>query len=241
MKFDEIIYTIKKLAEGGGITSDDSRLNPRQINAWISYYRSKLMYDLREKIKKDNSLDQYVQDLGCVKLICVDKADCCDGSYKIYDYYKKLEKPLPKLLGMIGSRSLYFVGLIDKITSIPIGTSLKARYQQYDEYTKERRFCFLVRNQIYFLLPKYDDLEVVNIRGIFEDPDLAANYNCGTDNPLGCEDGESEYPMPGYLIQPMRASIMKNELNITVATRMLNDNVNDGRQEKPQIPSQQTK
>lgn len=231
MRFNDIAYTIIKLAQGGGIPSDDSRLNPRQVYAWVAYYRAKLMYDLKEKLKKDNQIDQYVQDLGCIKLVCVDKADCCDGAIKIYDFYKKLEKPLPKLLPLPGMKALYFVGLIDKVTSIPVGNAFKAKYQKYDTFAKRQRFCWTIGQQVYFDLPPTDDLEYVNIRAIFENPEDANAYTCGGIDPLNpCVDGDAEYPIPGYLIQPMMEAIMKNELNLTIKTSGMQDTRNDGQE-----------
>ena len=71
----EIVYNILNLMQGGRI-SDDFLPSYQQMSFIVDYKRAQYLRQDQTKNYFDN--DFYYQDLGCLELVKVDKAECCE-------------------------------------------------------------------------------------------------------------------------------------------------------------------
>jgi hypothetical protein len=176
MTYNQIAYNLKNLYRGG-ITSDDETISDRQLMFIFNYYRAKL---IREDLNKKRTIDrQLIQDLGCVPVICVDAAECCD----IADSGTKVlrtENPLPKFLELYDRTLLTYAGLVDKSESFPLNTETRARWSKHNKYTSKitRSYLKLYNDDVYlYIVNAPKGIELINIQGIFEDPEQASKFN----------------------------------------------------------------
>lgn len=221
---DELSYNILNIARGG-LSSDDDRLNIRQIKFWIKYYRAYFVkqLSLKESLRDVAILDpQLVQDLGCLHLEEVDKADCPDALWG--QNIKRVE--VPKLIDIPLDKSITFVGLIDKITPIIIGNPNTSYFKSHQRFTGNMRRAYFIGKYLYVTDPFNEDICKVNVRGIFDDP-TQVSYTDG-DGDVQCYKDDEEYPMPMSFIPEITTAIMQRELQMTI--NGTNDEINDSRE-----------
>ena len=213
MTLNELIYNIKNIVEKG-VTPRSMKLTDAQLAEWFKYYRSKLVSDAL----KDNrtQITNYEQDLGCVKLICVDKAECCD--LNVDSNILRTEKVIPSLLQSNDFNGITFVGLVDKQTPIQFNSSHQAYWRQFSRFTGLKRTAFYRNGYIYVSdRQKPTRITHINIRGIFEDPEEAHDFSDCTEN---CVDFlDTEFPVDGRMIPLMNDLIMSKELSLYLNSR----------------------
>jgi len=208
------------LSANAGRPSDDYLLDYDQIRLWTNLYRAQLIKEFA--VKKQILSAAFTQDLGCIDLVCVDKADCCDG-FMIDEYWKKLSKPLPTLVNLGGYAPITFVGLVDKITPLSVVDNFYAAYGRYRKYTGRQRRAFIVGGQIYFDLPPGDKLSKVNVRAILFDPrDVNQFREC-----VCYDEDVDSYPVESYMNAMIKRMILTLELNIQLKTQPMEDRAND--------------
>ena len=202
---DHYAYNIRNIARGGQGNSDDERINIRQIRFWINGYRASGMFETTDFGKDIHP--QLIQDLGIVPLTEVDKSDSECPKVDWGCTIKKVK--IPKLIDFPDLRALSYVGY------------LKSRVYPIGDY-------------LYFILSDNDsELEYVNIRGVFENPEDVVTYPTA-----GCEQkcynpGADEYPMPRRLYEYVLTKVLRNELNWT--TQAINDELNNARLDNAKI------
>src|SRR5574343_483169 len=100
-----IIYDIRNTARNGGIV-DDERISYRQVKEWVNEYRALL---IRRDLEKGRTIsDNIGQDLGCVELIEVDKAECCN--IESLCTIKRTRLQLPQPLELTDMDAITYVG-----------------------------------------------------------------------------------------------------------------------------------
>ena len=221
---NELSYNILNIARGG-LSSDDDRLNIRQIKFWIKYYRTFFIKQdaIKQSLRDAVILDpQLVQDLGCLTLEEVDKANCPDGLWGTY--VKRVA--VPKLVDIPLEKSLTFVGLADKITPIVMGYADVAFFKQHQRFTGNMRRAYFIGGYLYVTDPFNEDICKINVRGIFDDPTAISTVD--SDGVVSCYKDDDEYPIPSSYIPEITAAIMSRELNMTIQS--VNDEVNDSRE-----------
>jgi hypothetical protein len=138
------------------------------------------------------------------ELQTVDKAECpvdvdCDVLKTIY--------PVPTPLRT--SLTLFdYVGAADK--SDPYGYATpedNALYAKYNKYTGDRPKYFYVNGYIYVY--NVDNIDYINIRGIFPDPRQLSRFKCTT---TPCYTDDDQYDIPYDLINAMMADTLRTEL-----------------------------
>ena len=228
MTLNELAYNILNIARGG-LSSDDDRLNIRQIKAWIKYYRS---YAILNYSQAGKEIDfQIVQDLGCVELTDVDKADCPSGLWGCN--IKKAA--IPKLVDLPNDRGLVWVGLVDKQTPIILTSPNTLYFKQHQRFTGDMRRAYFIGGNIYVTDPFNEDICYINVRGIFDDPqDVCYTTSDGTSTYIGDDD---DFPLPNYMIPFINENILQKELNMSIST--INDESNDARTPNTPLNDQQ--
>lgn len=227
--YNQLIYNLKNLYRGG-LTSDDESISNRQLMFIFNTYRAKLV---REDLNKKRTIDrQLIQDLGCIKMICVDAAECCeidDSGAKVL----RSKEPIPKFLELYDKTLLTFVGTVDRQNPFQISTETKSRWSKYNKYTSKstRAYLKLFNDDIYLYVtnaPK--GLELINVQGIFEDPEKASKFSHCNGEPCFSYDGE--YPISAHMIPIINQLIMQNELKglVTTPTDETNNTTEDAGQ-----------
>jgi len=233
---NQLIYNVRNVPDVG-IANRAKAISDRQIAYWIKYHRSSL---INEDLELNPVIDaSWEQDFGCLDLVTVDKADC--SKYKWGVDVKKVV--IPQLIKVSINRkygiipSLTFVGLIDKVTRIPIDLH---GYGELDEFVmhspKKGIYALLIGNTIYihgiekgYDIVNEDELCAINVRGLADDPTCIDC--CGSDGIVSCFDWDKDcYPLPGHLESKLFARIWQRELGLVMNSNQ--DNTNNEKTEK---------
>ena len=224
MTLDELAYNVRNIARGGQGNSDDERLNIKQIKFWINGYRAAGLFQATDFGKDIDP--QFIQDLGVVPLVDVDKADsdCPDVEWGCT--VKKVE--IPKLVDFPMLRSLTFVGKIDKQSEFIVNHPDVAKYKIATRFGMLSSRVYLIGSSLYFILTGDDiSMEYANIRGVFEQPEKVSGYSTQGCTPKCYDDAVDQYPMPMRLYEGILVNILRNELNWS--SQAVNDELNNAR------------
>lgn len=228
----QIIYNIRNVPDAG-ISNRAKTLSDRQIAFWVKNWRSRIMVD---EFEKNPVIDPtWEQDLGCLDLKTVDKADC--SKYKWGEDVKKVV--IPELMKISTKRagiipSLTFVGLIDKVTTIPVDAYGYGELNNFVMYSPKKGIeAKIIGNTIYVFENKKDNLDIVdedelcaiNVRGIFDDPTIYTCWIikdcCGSDGVVSCFDWDKDcYPIPGHLENVLYGAIWQREMGLVVNAKV---------------------
>jgi len=227
---DHYAFNIRNLARAGQGNSDDDLLSIRQIRFWINGYRASGIFQITDYGKDIDP--QLLQDLGVVPLEEVDASDSSCPNVPWGCTVKKVV--IPKLIDFPDLRALDYVGLINKQTEFIVNYANVASYKQETRFGKLSSRVYLIGNTLYFLLSKaHEDLEYINIRGVFEQPEKVSGYATEGCQPICYNPATDEYPMPARLYEYVLTSILRNELNWS--TQAINDELNNARQDNAKI------
>ena len=216
---NELAYNVLNIARGG-LSSDDDRLNTRQIKFWIGYYRAKLTFEYTNAGKDIDP--QLLQDLGVLKLKEIDSADSQAVRWGCSVKYATI----PKLIDLPNQRGLVFVGLVDKVTPIIISPPNVVELRKHLRFGAKLRRAYMVGDRLYVTDPFNEDICFINVRGIFDDPTAVEWVD--EDGNTQCIGDDEEYPMPEHYTSDIVSRIMQYELNMVIRTE--NDELNDSRE-----------
>ena len=224
---NHFVYNIRNSPMAGQANTDDNKLNPRQIEFWISYYRAAV---LKEMVKNRESIDNiFYQDLGIVPLTEVDMTDQdCSQYIKWGCTIKKTKIPIP--VTESNSNSLLWVGFVNKIDPISIVNPNHVFSRMKTMFGKNTNRSWIIGDTLYISFNhRSKKTKYINIRGIFEDPTTAFNYSYeGCDKK--CFDEEVDnYPLSEAVYQKIVGDIFRKEL--FSYTNSKPDDVNNGRQD----------
>jgi hypothetical protein len=231
--YNEIIYNLSNLYDGG-IGSDDDNISNDQLIWIFNQYRAKL---IREDLNKKRSIDpQLVQNLGCVELECVDASECCD--VKSYTTILRSKEPLPKSIEGYNKNYLLFVGSVDKRISYLITTETQARWGQYNKYTGSAPKAYIRDDDRYlYVINAPEGIEVITVDIIAENPEDAEKFSTCSGEP--CFNRDMEYPISAHMIPIINSLIIQNELRLLSMTNddITNNTKDDTEQAQPQRQS----
>ena len=91
----------------------------------------------------------------------------------------------------------------------------------------------MIEDRIYIYSP--NGMEVINVRGVFEDPEAVANI--ATCESGYCYDDNTTFPMPMDMVSLITQGMLSGELRLLSAT--FDDDEQDRQQDKTPIPQQQ--
>lgn len=207
MTESQIVYNILNLHAGGRL-SDDFIPSYNQVAFMVKYVRALL---IRRDLNDNWDVNpDYYQDLGCIKLIKVDKAECCEINLDcdVLRTEIKLPKPL-RLKTKIG----IIVSAIDKQTTIDVILPQRSPYIKFSKYTSKIPRVFYLNGYLY--VPNTLELTYLNVRAIIENPEEANNFLCDGE---ACYTADSNYPLPADMIQPLTELILSKEMNYMLKT-----------------------
>ena len=212
----KLIYDIRNLAKGGGVTDDDD-LSDRQVSDWIDQYRSLL---IRQDLEKKRSISSFlVQDLGCVNMIVVDTAECCEITSECDILRTELQIPVP--IELYSKDALTYIGSINKKQGYEVSSVVASNWDQYNTYTSKVPKAYILNNYVY--ITNEDFLETISIRGIFSTPSDAARFHTCAGDP--CYSDDSPFPVSQHMIPTIKKMILEKELQVYLSTP--SDDVNN--------------
>jgi len=208
MTLDEIAYNILNLVRGGK-THHDETISLSQIKFNIKYYRAML---LRRDFARNGLVTRHVeQNLGCVKLIKVDASKCCN--LPIDCHVMRTEVKLPRTVRFNFEDAITYVGAIDGITRIPMAQSHMIKYLMWDKYTGKNTKAYMIDDYLYLYEPH--EISLVNVRGVFEDPEELSKFDCESGE---CYNDTADFPLPADMIQVITQGIVQGELGLLAST-----------------------
>jgi hypothetical protein len=220
MTLSDITYNLLNIIRGGEI-SDDEAISDRQVEFIVNYYRALL---IKKEIETKNSISHdWIQDLGCIELAEVDKAECCDLTWGCK--VKRSIDKIPNAIATSTGNTYTFVGLIDKVTSIALLEKTQAVRRQYSKYTSTVRVAYIHNNYLYIL--NDGEIDFVNIQGVFEDPREAGRFSdCDGSK---CYTPNSDYPISSSMVSLINNMVIKGELKVMgyAPTDQYNDATNN--------------
>ncbi len=227
MRTKELVDDILNLAYSG-LPTQNAVLSEMQILHWINVERAFLI----KKDSNENRVDidpVLVQDLGCVEVKCVDAIECCNLCIPTDESILRTVNPVPI---PISYDTFYFrdpylftyVGLVDYMTPFEFTSPAISRWSKFNKYTSNIIRAFYRKPYIYIVNAKnLYDLEVIAIRGVFQNP-----YEAGkVDTCNSCKSLDDEYPIPTYLISPLKEIILQKYLPFIMNNRL--DTSNDAK------------
>lgn len=227
---DQYAYNIRNIARAGQSSSNSEILTIKQIQFWINGYRAKGMLEITDNGKQiDPTL---VQDLGVVPL---EEVDAADSQCPPIEWGCKVKKvTIPKTMSFPDLRALTYVGKINKIDSFTVNHPDVVNYKKETKYGQLISRAYLVGNNLYFMLTKNDeDIEYVNIRGVFEDPTEVFSFATSGCVSACYDPAKDAYPMPLALYDYVTTNILTKELGMSLKT--VTDELSNARQDNEPI------
>lgn len=221
MTYNEIAFDILEILKGNQI-SDDNDISLEQILYHVNNQRA--LFLRNEYNKPGRKIDQHlVSDLGCLKLIEVDAAECC--SVEIGCTALRTEKKIPALLELHSGTALQRVGPVNKLAapySVTSGTV--SHYRTYNKYTGNDIQAVFLNDYIYLILPKPQDqaIEYINARVVIANPIDLLDFKCDSTG-TACFSYDDEYPINNWMIPYMKEQILQ-QFGMSLQVPKDNDN-----------------
>lgn len=214
-----IIHDLILVVRGSNISQSEN-IQPRQVEQWVNQYRSILLKQDLDKGKMPNS--DYIQSIDNIKLELVDKRDS-DNDVETDFFILRSTHKIPKTLDLNHKTGFTYIGTIfgDQFQLVPEN---RVNWQKHRRFSGKDPIAYLKDEYLY--IHNHLLLENVNIRGIFEIPMEAINFQNSISGLL-LNGLDSTYPMPSNTIPVMKEMILSKELGII--TQAPSDKDNDSR------------
>jgi hypothetical protein len=216
---NEIIYDV--LNKIRPRRSDEEPLSKRQMAFDIGVLRARF---LRNEFNKNRTIDPaFVQDLGCIPLEAVDRAECCEVDTGCHVVRTTMQ--IPGTIEQHNSTTLTRVGPVDKLQ---IRYSLvpyeRAPFVSTGRFNQKQVYAYLKNKYIYLVSadPNIKHLAHVNVQGVFEDPRAAIDFVTCDNAPCYSDDGS--YPINKWLVDAIIRQLIQDYSPASLApTDVTND------------------
>lgn len=223
--YGELIYDCMELARGLQL-SDDTEISEDQVKFHLNNQRA--LWLRNEYNKPGRSIDtQITQDLGCLSIVEVDAAECCDVTLGCN--VLRTEKQMPKFLELHSGPAVTRVGPVHKLkTPFTYTNYNKAIYTASGKYFKGVT-AFLLNKYMYLMIsdPSLLTLEYINVRGVFEDPSALEDFACDNSGDK-CFSLDDEYPINTWMIPYIKEQVLKQ---LGIAIQIPKDSANDAQEQ----------
>lgn len=194
-----------------------TELDNRQIMYWLNQRRSKYI-EQQYSVNQMTLNDQFFQELkdgagdSCICMERVDKSDCDKVTYGCPSLRIKIQD-LVYLPDMASIR----VNMVDKITRIYYTTPDLLSSRLSTVMGQAFNWATVIPPYLYVIpsVKMMENFSMVNIRGIFHEPEKVAHFDFYNDN----------YPCPAGILADIKTDIMTKELRI--ASAMTSDSTNN--------------
>jgi len=204
----EISYNILNAYRGGRSTNNE-HISLRQIMFNVKYYRALL---LRRDFQRNGIFTRHVeQDLGCLELVRVNASQCCNLPIECSVSRTRLK--LPRTIRFNYTEAITSLSDVTGLNTIPMVNSNTVQFLPNDRFTKNEKKGYMIEDYLYIY--NADGMDVVNIRGIFEDPEEVAKFDCGGQS---CYDPDSDFPISMDLLKDLTDGILKGTFALVAQT-----------------------
>ena len=220
MTLNEIAYNILNTYRGGRLNHNE-HVSLDQIKFTVKYYRAMI---IRRDMAKNGFVSNGVeQDIKCLDLEKIDASKCCNLKTDCVVY--RTVKPLPKFIRLNFNDAITYAGDVTGLNSYQIVEPHMIKWLPYDKYTASKKKAYILDNYLY--LYNADGDGMINIRGIFEDPEKLHLYKTCEGAP--CYDENASFPLPMDMLQMLTQGILSGEMKILALS--LSDTTNDATQD----------
>ena len=207
---NQIAYNLLNTMRGGR-TSHTEHLSLGQIKFAIKYYRA--LFIRRDFERNSNRFRLFEQDLGAVDVSLYDTAE--DTVEESLEEVLRTDDIIPAPVRLKNWEGITFVGGIDKQgRPIPLIDGNRSYWQQFNKYTKTQPEAYYRNGYVY--INNATDLDIINIRGVFEDPEEVFNFTAA--NGLDLYNPDSAFPIPMDMLQRITQGLINGELSVVVQT-----------------------
>jgi hypothetical protein len=162
---------------------------------------------------RQDSNKSYVPDTNIVQrlvtdVIKVDSADSCVINSGCYTFRTKVK--IPSIIETSHSQLLTRIGPVD-LKSKPFSLIPIARvpFITFNRFNSNQIFAYLDNGYIFFISKSLILLKKVTVSAVFEDPELLANFACGSDK---CYSKDSAFPIKHSMVNAIKDIVIKNYL-----------------------------
>lgn len=219
MTLDQIAYNILNVLRGGR-SNIDEHISLDQIKFNIKHYRA--MFIRRDFARNGLVTRHLEQDLGCIPLVRVDASKCCDLPVGCPIY--RTIRTIPKTVRFNFREAITYTGDVTGTGRIALIEPYEVAFLPYDKHTRNRPKAYMIEDYMYVYNP--NAMEFINVRGIFEDPEEVAEFDCNG----ACYDDDSDFPLPADMIGQITQGLLGGELQMLMGT--FTDTENDRQQDK---------
>lgn len=207
---NEIAYNILNTMRGGR-SSQEEYLSIEQIKFAVKYYRS--LFIRRDFARNYNRYRMFEQDLGLVDVSLYDTAE--SSTEESLEQLLRTDSKIPTPIRMKNWEGITFVGGIDKAgKAIPLVGAQRSYWNQFNKYTANEPEAFYREGHVYLRNEK--DLDVINIRGVFEDPEKVFEFTSFND--IDVYSGDEPFPISMDMLQNITQALIKGELSVAIQT-----------------------
>jgi len=207
---NEIAYNLLNTMRGGR-SSQEEYLSLEQIKFAIKYYRT--LFIRRDFYRNKNRFRMFEQDLGIVDVSMYDTAE--SNVEESLVQMLRTDDRIPTPVRLKEWEGLTFVGGIDKSGKpIPVIDAHRNYWQKFNKYTANQPEAFYRDGYVY--LRNVDNLDVINIRGVFEDPEEVHDFT--HQNGLDLYDDSSPFPISSDMLQRITQGMINGELSVLIQT-----------------------
>jgi len=210
----QIVYNWLNLLVGGRL-SDDFLPSYAQLSFIADYKRAQYIKQDQNKNYFDN--DQFYQDLGCINMIPVDKAECC--VIELDCNVLRTEVQIPKLI-RLNNRLPIKISAVEKQSRFTIILPERVPFLGHTKHPQLGVKVYWLNNYLY--IPESLDIKAINVRAILENPSNAKTFICDGE---ACYTDLSEYPLTADMLDLITKDVMGNELRFLLQT--VSDEEND--------------
>tara|TARA_R100001463_G_scaffold26997_1_gene62814 strand:+ start:6702 stop:7463 length:762 start_codon:yes stop_codon:yes gene_type:complete len=206
MTLNEAVYQILEVAAPN--RSDDDVIDNRFLKALIHTKRAHFITN--EMNKNRIASPALLQDINCLEMEMADDAECCDFKSGCTVLRSKLEIPMP--IAMHNSLGIERIG---PVSASQPGYSLmpyeKAIYFGNGRYNKTGMAAYIRNNRVYVVSPQPTALiDLISVRGIFEDPSELASFTSCSGNP--CYNDDASYPLDARTWDYIKEEIISKDM-----------------------------
>lgn len=198
---NEIVYNIALQVDKG----DDAVLLER-LKFMVGYYRAQFV---RQDQKRNHSLpSQFVQSLSCLEMEKSSAIECCTAE-DIGCSVWRTKKTIPRPIRIYDGGEFGYVGTVDAKEPYQRTTGVQAEYAMHNKWTAKGARYIYTNDRIYVLNARPAKILV---KGIFEQPQDLAGYQCCDGTATFSED--KEYPISMDMVQRITQSILGSEMQL---------------------------
>jgi hypothetical protein len=219
--YNEIAFDILEILKGNQI-SDDVDISLDHILYHVNNQRA--LWLRNEYNKPGRKIDQHLaQDLGCLKIIEVDAAECC--SVELGCIALRTEKKIPPFIELHNGPAIVRVGPVNKLAKpYTLVDANRVSFNKFNKYTGSDIQAVLLNDYMYIVTdnPALQSLEWINIRGVVANPAHMEDFRCDKHG-TPCFSYDEEYPINNWMIPYIKDQILQ-QFGISLQMPKDNDN-----------------